>query len=147
MYSHVRDSKVKPKLEDATYCLLTLDLWTSTAHDLYLSVTIHFIGTEWCLKTFCLETSPLYDDHTGSNIEDAVIEILQNWNLLIPLLLIKNWRLYRKEPVMSTDTDPPTWWKLQQSRYPTLAVLAKRYLSICATSVLSESVFICWLHI
>ena len=81
MYSHVRDSKVKPKLEDATYCLLTLDLWTSTAHDPYLSVTIHFIGTEWCLKTFCLETSPLYDDHTGSNIKDAVIEILQNWNL------------------------------------------------------------------
>ena len=64
LYSHVRDSKVKPKLEDAAYCLLTLDLWTSTAHDPYLSVTIHFIDTECCLKIFCLEISALYDDHS-----------------------------------------------------------------------------------
>ena len=72
---------MKPKLEDAAYCSLTLDLWTSTAHDPYLCVTIHFMDTEWCLKTFYLETLPLYDDHTGSNIKDAVIKILQNWNL------------------------------------------------------------------
>ena len=88
MYSHVRYSEVKPKLEDAAYCLLTLDLWTSTAHDPYLSVTIHFIDTEWCLKTFCLEISPLYDDHTGSNIKDAVIEILQNWNLPLEKVVV-----------------------------------------------------------
>ena len=81
LYSHVRDSKVKPKLGDAAYCSLTLDLWTSTSHDPYLSVTVHFIDNEWCLKAFCLETTPLYDDHTGTNIKDAVVEILQNWDI------------------------------------------------------------------
>ena len=53
----------------------------------------------------------------------------------------KEVKLYCEEPLMSTDTDPLTWWKLQQSRYPTLAVLAKCYLCICATSVPSERVF------
>ena len=47
----------------------------STAHDPYLIMTIHFIDTEWCLKTFCLETTLLCDDHTSSDIKDAVIEI------------------------------------------------------------------------
>ena len=83
LYSYVRDSKVKPKFGDAAYCSLTLDLWTSTSHDPYLSVTIDFIDNEWCLKTFCLETTPLYDDHAGTNIKDAVVEILQNWDIKI----------------------------------------------------------------
>jgi len=51
LYIHVCDSKVKPKLGDAAYYLLTFTLWTSTAHDSYLSVTVHFIDIEWCLKT------------------------------------------------------------------------------------------------
>jgi hypothetical protein len=37
--------------------------------------------------------------------------------------------------------DPLTWWKLQQSEYPSLSRVARDYLSIQATSVASEQAF------
>ena len=39
------------------------------------------------------------------------------------------------------DLDPLTWWAGNINRYPTLAILARKYLSVCATSVPSERAF------
>ena len=39
------------------------------------------------------------------------------------------------------DTDPFDWWKQKQSRFPILAILARKYLGICPTSVPSERLF------
>ena len=46
-----------------------------------MSFTMHFIDDNWQLKTFCLDTVPILDDHTGQNLADAVQDILGNWEL------------------------------------------------------------------
>ena len=46
-----------------------------------MTITIHFIGSDWELTSFCLETVPLFVDHTGQNIADAILDILDNWDL------------------------------------------------------------------
>lgn len=48
---------------------------------------------------------------------------------------------YLLTPEVDPDTNPLEWWKRHQPNFPRLSVLAKRYLSIPATSAPSERVF------
>ncbi|XP_065673458.1 E3 SUMO-protein ligase ZBED1-like [Hydra vulgaris] len=48
---------------------------------------------------------------------------------------------YRKEPCAKMDSDPLQWWKLHQGSYPRLATIAKKYLSVPATTVPCERLF------
>ena len=46
-----------------------------------MSYTIHYIDSEWVLRSACLQASFSPEDHTGDNIKLAVLATLQNWNL------------------------------------------------------------------
>jgi hypothetical protein len=48
---------------------------------------------------------------------------------------------YLDYPKMSSETNPLLWWRNEQRQFPTLSVLARKYLCICGTSVPSERVF------
>ena len=72
---------VKAKLGAAKYFAATSDLWTSCSNHPYLSYTAHFIDSNWQLQSFCLNTVPLFEDHTGQNITEALEDILDNWEL------------------------------------------------------------------
>jgi hypothetical protein len=48
---------------------------------------------------------------------------------------------YLSHPQLEMEDSPLDWWKVQHSRYPWLAKLARKYLCICATSVPFEHVF------
>jgi len=50
-------------------------------------------------------------------------------------------RQYLEEPNIGRHEDPLVWWKGGVSVYPKLSAMAKRQLSIVATSVPSERVF------
>lgn len=60
-----------------------------------------------------------------------------------------DWRQQSKDEVyaymakdsISIDSSPLAWWKAHESLYPNLAMLAKHYLAVPATSVPSERVF------
>ncbi|KAM9306409.1 E3 SUMO-protein ligase ZBED1-like [Pholidichthys leucotaenia] len=48
---------------------------------------------------------------------------------------------YLLAPETDADSDPLTWWKQHETHFPRLSKLAKKYLSIPATSAPSERVF------
>ena len=81
LYSHVRDNVVAPMLKQAKFYAATTDMWTSGSNDSYITVTVHFISNNWDLQSFCLDTVPVFTDHTGQNIADAITNILDNWGL------------------------------------------------------------------
>ena len=81
LYNHVRDSIVRSKLMQAEHFSATIDLWTSSATAPFMSLTIHFVDSEWSLRSFCLGTFPLYENHTGQNLSEPVTDVLANWDL------------------------------------------------------------------
>ena len=46
-----------------------------------MSFTVHFIDSDWPLQSYCLDTLPLYEDHTGETIAAALQDVLDNWSL------------------------------------------------------------------
>ena len=81
LYNELQDSVVKPAVNVVNYYAVTTDLWTSSTRHPFMSFTMHFIDDHWQLKTFCLDTIPVVDDHIGQNLADAVQNILVNWEL------------------------------------------------------------------
>ena len=80
LYTEIKEM-VKSKVNGAKYFAATTDLWTSCNNHPYLSFTVHFIDDDWMLQSFCLDTVPLFEDHTGQNIAEAIDDILENWGL------------------------------------------------------------------
>ena len=72
---------VKPEVQRARYFAASTDLWSSKANHPYLSFTVHFISKSWDLNSYCLDTVPIFEDHTGQNLADAIQDILANWEL------------------------------------------------------------------
>jgi len=87
LYNEVRDNVVYPKIKEAEYFLSTTDLWISCAAHPYLTLIVHFVDKDWTLQPFCLDTIPLFEDHTGQNNSEADKHIYQNWNLLVSSLV------------------------------------------------------------
>ena len=87
LYSHVKDNIVAASLKDSTFFAATTDFWTSGTCHPYLTLIVHFINSEWNLNSFSLDTSALYEDHTGENIAIAITDILDNWNLDVKKLI------------------------------------------------------------
>ena len=47
----------------------------------YLGCTVHFIDRSWELQSLCIEIVPLFEDHTGENVTESLLDIMTNWNL------------------------------------------------------------------
>jgi len=77
----VKEKVVVPKLQSAKHFSVTTDFWSSNTNTPFMSFTVHLVDPEWYLQAFCLDTVPLFDDHTGQNIREAFQDILTNWNL------------------------------------------------------------------
>ena len=53
----------------------------------------------------------------------------------------ENNQTFQRSPHVDEETNPLKWWSVHASSYPMLAVLAKKYLCISASSSASERVF------
>lgn len=80
MYKRRREETANT-LSSMEYYSSKTDLRTSRTTELYLSLTVHFIDSKWKLSNACLETSYFPEDHTGKNIANGLIELLQSWDL------------------------------------------------------------------
>ena len=48
---------------------------------------------------------------------------------------------YLSTPMLDAEEEPQPWWKRNEKKYPMLAIMARKYLCVCATSSASECLF------
>jgi len=77
-----RRTKIASELQIEGQCSLTADIWTSINQDAYLGITIHYIDSNWNLRNFLLDIIPFTTRHTGENIANEIITILNEFNIL-----------------------------------------------------------------
>ena len=87
LYSQVKENVVAASLNNVTFFSATSDFWTSSNCQPYITITVHFINSKWILKSCTLDTSVVYEDHTGENIACTITDILDNWNLSFSQLI------------------------------------------------------------
>ena len=68
-------------LQEPNHIALTTDIWTSVATQSYITVTAHFISSNWDLKTCLLQTANFPENHTADNIYEKLKEILSNFHV------------------------------------------------------------------
>ncbi|CAI2196506.1 16980_t:CDS:1, partial [Funneliformis geosporum] len=57
----------------------TSDMWTASNGHAFLSLTIHYIDSDWQLKNFLLDIIPFSIRHTGINMADAIMNVLYEY--------------------------------------------------------------------
>uniref|UniRef100_A0A9J7X3Z0 HAT C-terminal dimerisation domain-containing protein n=1 Tax=Cyprinus carpio carpio TaxID=630221 RepID=A0A9J7X3Z0_CYPCA len=80
MYSRVKTS-IKSELLNVDYFSATADMWSSVNMTPYMSLTVHYLSMEWILKSRCLETVFMPENHTSDNISDALRHAFEEWSL------------------------------------------------------------------
>jgi len=81
LYTSTRD-KVSDSISATKHYAATTDLWPSvTSTSSYMSYTVHFIDQEWNLKSWCLQTLFIPQDHDANGLTDIMVETLDNWGL------------------------------------------------------------------
>ncbi|KAL5714914.1 hypothetical protein ACHQM5_016815 [Ranunculus cassubicifolius] len=60
---------------------LTSDLWTSIANDGYISLTAHFIDSDWKLQKRVICFSYMPSPHTGNKICEKIHSLISDWGI------------------------------------------------------------------
>ncbi|KAI4824950.1 hypothetical protein KUCAC02_020661 [Chaenocephalus aceratus] len=75
---------VEHELSAASAVALTTDGWTSRATESDLTVTAHFINSEWEMQNPVLLTRPVYEQHTSTHLAEKLQEAVAEYKLEKP---------------------------------------------------------------
>ena len=80
IYNTVRAS-VQSELKSVDFFSATTDMWSSVNMTPYMSLTVHYLTTDWTFKSRCLETVFMPQNHTSNNIAEALCSVFDEWSL------------------------------------------------------------------
>lgn len=68
-------------MSDTAHVALTTDGWTSRATESFLTVTAHYITSEWEMRSCVLQTRPIYESHTSEHLSEVLTDVVAEWKL------------------------------------------------------------------
>ena len=82
-YAMVKEKLKRLLAENTLKYSMTTDIWTSFANKAYISLTVHFIGECWEMKSYTL-IGYIYsfpERHTGDNIVEKLKEVVSEYQI------------------------------------------------------------------
>ena len=73
--------RLRKLLEEAEAVALTTDMWTSKAMEGYITMTVHFISSNWTMSSLVMATAGFVNSHTGANIGKRMVEIANEFGV------------------------------------------------------------------
>ncbi|XP_071088069.1 E3 SUMO-protein ligase ZBED1-like [Haliotis cracherodii] len=80
LYENTKREVLK-RIEGASSVAITTDGWTSRATESYVTITAHFVSEEWQMENPVLQTRPLHESHTGTNLANVLTSALTEWKI------------------------------------------------------------------
>ncbi|KAJ8266447.1 hypothetical protein GJAV_G00130530 [Gymnothorax javanicus] len=123
MYNNLR-ATVQTEVREADYFAATTDLWSSRTTEPHMSLTVHFIATDFTMKSKCLQTVFFPDDHTENAMKDSRIDRVTGLCKKIVGAFSHSWKRRRdlttaqkelKLPEHQLKTECPTRWGSRQA--------------------------------
>jgi len=68
-------------LKEAEHICLTTDCWTSRNKESFMAITIHFIDSNFSLKSVLISCSAFNESHTSNNLSAEIKKTVDEWQL------------------------------------------------------------------
>lgn len=68
-------------LKEAEHVCLTTDCWTSRNNESFMAITIHFVDSNFLLKSVLISCSAFNEKHTGINLSEQIKKTIDEWHL------------------------------------------------------------------
>ena len=79
-YEVVKEA-VLASISKASYCSLTTDLWTGCHRRAYMTITAHYITSEWEMKHHCRQTREVDESHNAETLAKVLSAAIKEWEL------------------------------------------------------------------
>ena len=123
----------------AQHVSFTTDGWTSGATQSYITVTAHYINDQWEMKSATLQTRPLFESHTVTNLADVLKKSVVEWHVAKSTGATLHGdfpKFFPESPHFSIDsptnpanqTNPITDWEKRDDFHFRLFTITRRYL-------------------
>lgn len=76
-----RQQSLLQKLPPDAKLSIALDCWTSPFRQAFMAITGYFIDEEWECREILLGFEPLSGSHTGVNLGDVLLQVLQEYRI------------------------------------------------------------------
>ena len=79
---------IKQELKSIEYLALTTDMWTGCHNHGYMSISTHFVGHDWDMHHYCLQTREVASSHTALNLGDEISRSMEEWEITSKVVMV-----------------------------------------------------------
>ena len=78
---HAERGKLLQEMEAVEYVSISTDFWTSRQAEGYMTLTAHFVNTQWKLCSRVLSTTLVEGSYTAENLASVMRHVFQTWGI------------------------------------------------------------------